>query len=119
LASGSELGSPDDYAAIGPGGDLYVTEEDNNNILRITPDGAISIFLYQSEMRAITGGSIAEVEGGIAFDALGNFYVAEDSTENILRFDAVPSGTIFVPADEMSALTGYTPNLEGGMTIVP
>jgi len=119
LASGSELGSPDDYAAIGPDGDLYVTEEDNNNILRITPDGAISIFLYQSEMRAITGGSIAEVEGGIAFDALGNFYVAEDSTENILRFDAVPSGTIFVPADEMSALTGYTPNLEGGMTIVP
>jgi hypothetical protein len=119
LASGSELGSPDDYAAIGPDGVLYVTEEGNNNILRITPEGVISIFLYESDMRAVTGASYAEVEGGIAFDAMGNFYVAEDTTENILRFDTVPTGTIFVPADEMTELTGYVPNLEGGITFVP
>ena len=119
LVSGSGLGSPDDYAAIGPGGDLYVTEEDNNNILRIKPEGVISVFLYQSDMTAITGAGSAEVEGGIAFDALGNFYVAEDTTENILRFDTVPSGSIFVPADQMTALTGQVPNLEGGIAFVP
>jgi len=119
LVNGSGLGSPDDYAAIGPGGDLYVTEEDNNNILRITPEGVISIFLYESDITAITGSGSAEVEGGIAFDSLGNFYVAEDSTENILRFDTVPTGTIFVPADEMTALTGYVSNLEGGITFAP
>jgi len=119
LASGSGLGSPDDYAVIGPGGDLYVTEEGNNDILRITPEGVVSIFLYESDMRALTGASYAEVEGGIAFDALGNFYVAEDTMENILRFDTGPTGTIFVPADEMTDLTGYTPNLEGGMAFVP
>ena len=119
LVSGSELGSPDDFTAIGPGGDLFVTEDDNNNILHITPEGVISIFLYESDMKAITGSGSAEVEGGIAFDALGNFYVAEDTMHHILRFDTVPTGTVFVSANEMTELTGYFPNLKGGITFAP
>ena len=119
LVSGSELGRPDDYAAIGPEGDLFVTEEGNNDILRITPEGVVSIFLYESDMTSITSAGSAEVEGGIAFDTWGNFFVAEDTMHHILRFDTVPTGTVFVPADEMAELTGYDPNLDGGITFVP
>ena len=119
LASGTELGRPDDYAAIGPGGNIYLTDDEYNGIRRITPAGGISIFLSEGDLIAVNQLAAAEMEGDIAFDAEGNLYVTDDTGHHILRFDTGLAGSIFVTAGEMSAVTGVVPDINGGVAFVP
>lgn len=43
-----------------------------DTIFRVTPAGVVSTFLSEAAIEAVIGGD-ADLEGGIAFDSLGNF----------------------------------------------
>ena len=81
-----------------------------------------------THLEAANGEESVDLEGGIGFDANGDFYVAEEADDNVLRFtgyDAdtgtidAASGYIAVTRDEISADTGgLNIDLEGGIAFV-
>ena len=60
-----------------------------------------------------------DLEGGIAFDDAGNFYVAEENTDSIYKFDAALQCSTFVISPTIKAVTGVDPDLEGGIAFAP
>lgn len=67
-------------------GNGYATLSDANQIMKITPGGATSVF-------AVDPGTsnVLNSPAGIAIDSAGNLYVANQLTNNIVKF--TPSGT--------------------------
>lgn len=102
-----------------PNGDLIVADNAGaDTIYRVTLAGVVSTFLSEAQLEAVTGQDV-DLEGGIAFDSAGNFYVAEEDTDNILKFDPSLIGSIWVTAANMLAVTGVRPNLEAGIAFAP
>ena len=115
LASGSPFTDLDVFITRAPNGDLIVADnEDADTIYRLTTAGAVSTFLSEADLVAVTGSAI-DLEGGIAFDSLGNFYVADAYTDSILKFDTSLSGSVWVSATDIQTVTGVAPVLEGGI----
>ena len=64
-------------------GNLYTAANNSDQISKITPAGAVSLF------KSLPGGSSPE---GLAMDRVGDLYVANNSTREINRI--APSGTL-------------------------
>lgn len=114
----------DVFMTRAPNGDLIVADEEEDTIYRVKPDGTVTVFLSETELQDVTGFDV-ELEGGIAFDEHGNFYVADEESDALLKWlvDDVlmgtidtTSGTIFL--DEFG-FPGGEADLEGGIAFAP
>ena len=128
LASGDPFDDLDVYMTVAPNGDLIVADDKNDTIYKIETSGEnsgeVSVFLSEEDLEAITGGHDVDLEGGIAFDPAGNFYVAEENSDNIYTwpYDAdagtldTESGSLYASEENMEADTGISDvDLEGGI----
>ncbi|MEE8463059.1 MAG: ubiquitin-activating E1 FCCH domain-containing protein [Acidobacteriota bacterium] len=120
----SVLSSGDPFQALGEfmtrasNGDVLVVDKSPDVIHRINPAGGVGTFLSQAQLEAANGGAVT-LRGGIAFDSAGNFYLAESDAGNLLRFDPSLNGTVWIPASVVVALTGVSPNFNGGIAFEP
>jgi len=120
----SVLSSGDPFQALGEfmtrasNGDVLVADKSPDVIHRINPAGGVGTFLSQAQLEAANGGAVT-LRGGIAFDSAGNFYLAESDAGNLLRFDPSLNGTVWIPASVVVALTGVSPNFNGGIAFEP
>ncbi len=106
----------------GGGGDdghnpLPPEEPDAYLTLRLT-DNDLSALLSQTFLDALVG-SEADLEGGTAFDAAGNFYFGDRTTNSIYRVDRNLEATLFASAAAIELVTGRAANFEGGMAFAP
>lgn len=104
-----------DGLAIGPGGDLFVTDFGGSRIRRVTPDGQVSTVAGGGAFSGIGGGSFLDGVGttarfsfpkGLAADDDGNLFVA-DSGNNRIRAIA-PDGIVTTLAG-----SGVSGNVDG------
>ncbi len=90
-------------------GNLYVADQGNNTIRKISPLGAVSTFAGSPGMSGSTDGAGALARFnfpiGIATDAAGNVFVADSGNFTVRRI--TPAGTV-------STLAGTAPGLHGG-----
>jgi len=119
LASGDPpFADLDVFMTRAANGDLIVADNsDADMIHRVTPAGVVSTFLSEAELEAVTGADV-DLEGGIAFDCHGNFYVAESESDSILKFDSSLNGSTWVSADDIAAVTGTAAELDGGIAFI-
>jgi hypothetical protein len=78
--------------ALGPDGRVYLADAYNNRLVMLTQTG--------TNAGTIGGGSGFGLPTGVAFDAAGNLYVAEQSSGRISKFEANtlnPLGTMGTP----------------------
>jgi hypothetical protein len=109
LTSGNPLQALDQFMTRASNGDILIADESPDVIHRLTPAGGVSTFL-----------SLAKPpRGGIAFDSSGNFYLAEADAGNLLRFDPILNGTVWISGLVVGTLTGFAPNLNGGIAFEP
>ena len=118
LSSGGPFQALGQFMTRAPNGDVLVADEFPDVIHRIDPAGGVGTFLSQAQLEAANGGAVTP-RGGIAFDSAGNFYLAESNAGNLLRFDPSLNGTVWIPASVVVALTGVSPNLNGGIAFEP
>ena len=99
-------------------GHLIIADDEKvqraETIYRVTPQGEVTTFLTRSQLEAIAGGAV-DLEGGIAFDGAGNFYVAEENTDSILKFDESLTGVVWVSDADIQAVTGIGADLRAGI----
>ena len=90
-------------------GDLFVLDDGSESILRIKPDGTVSVFLTETQITAITGESDVDFDEnmGIAFDGVvgGAMFFAEDDSDAILKFSGGVLSMLTTEA-AMEAATG-------------
>lgn len=105
-----------------PNGDLIICDNSGGDIIyRVDPStGAVSTFLTEAQILAAIGDpgqTDVDLEGGIAFDSRGYFYLAEEESDHILKFDSAGNGQIFVSETDIAAVTGDEEgaDLEGGI----
>ena len=82
------------------------------------------MFLSKTDLEAVVGGGNVDLEGGIAFDSSGNFYVANEGDvgnpeDDIVKFDTALNGSIFVSETDVITVTGFTVDYEGGIAFAP
>jgi gliding motility-associated-like protein len=83
------------FVAIGPTGDLFITDELNNRIRRVTPGGVVTTFAGNGTQASVDGTLLSAsfyYPYGIAFDNAGNMFVSEINNNTIRKL----------------SLTGYT-----------
>jgi len=117
LSSGGPFQALSQFMTRASNGDVLVADESPDVIHRINPAG-VGTFLSQAQLEAANGGAVTP-RGGIAFDSAGNFYLAESNAGNLLRFDPSLNGTVWIPASVVVALTGVSPNFNGGIAFEP
>ena len=129
LASGTPFKDLDVFMTLAPNGDLIVADDSGSQtIFRVDTSGdgkgTVSEFITHDQLHDVIGHSI-DLEGGISFDAAGNFYVAEENTDNVYKFSGYDeetgtidpeSGEVFVSGFALNAATGDRADLEGGLT---
>ena len=118
LSSGGPFQALGEFMTRASNGDVLVADESPDVIHRINPVGGVGTFLSQAQLEAANGGAVTP-RGGIAFDSAGNFYLAESNAGNLLRFDPSLNGTVWIPASVVVALTGVSPNFNGGIAFEP
>jgi uncharacterized protein (TIGR03437 family) len=109
-ASGAELSVP--FAvAVDALGNLYIADEFNSSIRKVTVSGVISSVAgngtegYTGDGAAATGAELSS-PAGVALDAAGNLYIA-DTGNNVVRKVAA-DGAISTVAGNAAAGPGYT-----------
>ncbi len=119
LASGSPFDDLDVFMTRAPNGDLIIADNSGSDTIhRVTPAGVVSTFLSESALETVTGQDV-DLEGGIAFDDAGIFYVADEATDSIWQFDIGLNGSVFVTESAIQAVTGSSPDFEGGIAFAP
>jgi DNA-binding beta-propeller fold protein YncE len=83
LALGAAFNRPSSIA-IDAAGDVYVSDNYNNTIRRITPGGNVT---------TLAGPVVASLKspGGVATDSAGNVYVADANNNTTRRITASPA----------------------------
>ena len=69
-------------------GNLYVVDQANNNIRKITPNGVVSTYAGNESIGATNGAALSSsfsLLQGIAMDASGSFYVTEGGNDDIRK----------------------------------
>ncbi len=128
LSDDSRFSDLDVFLTLAPNGDIIIANDSGSTgdqIFRVTPGGVVSGFLSELELEGLVGGDV-NLEGGIIFDDFGNFYIAEENTDNIYRwlvddFSAgtidVSSGALFVSENDVASLFSLSGiDYEGGIT---
>jgi sugar lactone lactonase YvrE len=135
-SASSAMFSFPDGVAVDAAGNIYVGDDQNNRIRKITPLGIVSTFAGSGVMGSADGiGTAAQFNRpqGLAFDNAGNLYVADNNNHKIrkitpqgvvttlpaslfLPFDVVvsPSGDIYV--SEYYKVSKISPN--GSVTTI-
>lgn len=101
------------YLAADASGNIYVSDFSNNMIRMITPAGAVSTLAGSGSIGISNGtGNAASFNGpqGIAIDANGNLYVADQN--NYVTRKITPGGTVttFAGTGSRGATNGYPLN---------
>ncbi len=120
LASEPPFSDLDVFMTRAPNGDLIISDDaGGDTIYRVTPAGTVSVFLSETQLEAAgcANGDV-DLEGGIAFDDAGNFYLAEENSDTIYRFDGALNCSVWVTAANIQAVTGIAPDLDGGIAFV-
>lgn len=81
--------------ALDPSGNIYVADDNNNQIRKITPDGLVSTLAGSDSTGLVNGigaGAYFFGPSGVACDAQGNVYVA-DAGNNVIRM-ITPAGSV-------------------------
>jgi Ca2+-binding RTX toxin-like protein len=129
LASGTPFEDLDVYMTIAPNGDLIVADDSGANTIYSIPtsgdnQGEVSVFLSPADIQAVTGQSSVDLEGGIGFDANGNFFVAEENSDSVIKFSGfneedgtidASTGEVFLSQAALEQLVGGNADLEGGL----
>jgi uncharacterized protein (TIGR03437 family) len=109
-ASSAELSSP--FAvAVDKSGNVYIADQFNNRIRKVTPSGTISTVAgngtsgYTGDGAAATSAELSNPEG-VAVDSAGNLYIA-DTSNNVVR-KVSTSGTISTIAGNFTNGAGYS-----------
>jgi sugar lactone lactonase YvrE len=104
LATESDLSFPDGVA-LDASGNLYIADEDNNEIEKVTPQGILSIVAGNGTEGAPTPGRATESKlvspSQVAVDAAGDIYFPDFSGNQVLKVD--PSGILSIVAGTGSA----------------
>jgi len=128
----------DVFMTRAPNGDIIIADNAGaDTIYRVTPDGYVSIFLSENDLESVINADV-DLEGGIAFDSQGYFYVAEENSGNILRFgpfgngigvsaingnpapvDGNVNGIIWVSKESINDSIGFLPDFEAGIAFAP
>jgi sugar lactone lactonase YvrE len=110
--------------ALDPAGNIYVADDNNNQIRKITPAGLVSTLAGSDSTGAVDGiGAAAYFFGpsGVACDAQGNVYVA-DAGNNLIRM-ITPAGSVTTisgninPGAANGALLSATFNNPSGLAV--
>lgn len=97
----------DNGLILGQDGNLYAADEDADCIFRVTlPGGAVSIVVTEAQILAATGESDVELEGGIARDTSGNFYIADDESDSIVKVTSGGVASVLTSDTDITAVTG-------------
>ncbi len=84
-------------------GDLIVLDDGGEALLRLTPDGCISVIIDQEDIIAVTGDTDVDFEQkGIAVDDDGTIYFVDDETDSVMRYT---TGGVLTILATQSALT--------------
>ncbi len=139
LTSGGEITGSPHFMTRGPTGDLFLADPNSatsiDQILRIDPDtGDVTVFLDEAQIIAAVGDPLVtniSPDAGIAFDDAGNFYLAEELSDSILRWDVddfalgtidTASGSVFTSRAALEAafgIGGNTIRLDAGIAFAP
>ena len=121
LASSSFESLSNTFMTRDAGGDLVVSDRGGPDHIHgvTTPGGAVSSFLTNAELEVCAG---VDLEGGIAFDDAGIFYVADEDDDSIYKFDTSgvsPTCELFVSDGTMAGVSGSSTDLEAGIAFGP
>ncbi|MBS1531461.1 MAG: hypothetical protein JSU01_14230 [Bacteroidetes bacterium] len=97
--------------AVDAGGNVFVTDEANNRIRMVTPDGTVTTIAGSGAAGSLNGQGInASFNGpdGIAADAAGNLYVT-DANNNLIR-KISPAGLVTTFAGKLPGLAVHRTN---------
>jgi hypothetical protein len=127
LASGSQFSDLDGFLTLAPNGDLIVVDDGADTIYRVnTETGDVSTFLSESDIESVTGE--VDLEGGVAFDSEGNFYLSDEDGDDIFVWSGydedtgtidASTGTEFVSDTGLETAISGSADLEGGIAFAP
>jgi hypothetical protein len=115
-ATGAELNNPTGVALDGAG-NLYIADEGNSRIRKVTPSGTITtvagtgIAGYNGDNITATTAELY-VPTGVALDAAGNLYIADDANNRVRKVDlSDPPSFTFAGTNVGSASTSQDVSL--------
>ncbi|HTA84565.1 MAG TPA: SMP-30/gluconolactonase/LRE family protein [Bacteroidia bacterium] len=105
-ATAAKLNNPSGVAALDVAGNLYIADQDNNRVRMVSAGGTITTvagngsYGYSGDNAAATAAELA-VPMGVALDASGNLYIADNSNSRIRKVST--GGTITTVAGNGTA----------------
>ncbi|MFH7000470.1 MBG domain-containing protein [Flavobacterium sp. FlaQc-57] len=93
--------------AVDPSGNVYVADTGNNKIRKITPGGAVTTLAGSTQGVVDGTGTASQFSGptGVAVDALGNVYVADQGNSKIRKI--TPGGEVTTLAGSTGSVIGF------------
>ena len=107
----------DEAIAVADNGDVYFSEDESDSIIMATPAGALSTFVSEAQITAVTGSGNADIDNGMVIGPDGDLYFADANSDSILKA-TIPGGVVSLVLSEAQiiAVTGNTEaNLNGGI----